>query len=178
MAYNKKSYRGTLRPIRTPDKSKIPASPVSIDSLVQIVDDQLTAADESEVGFSKSFKYCDRLVTIELNSDKSKAVVQNVSAKRGIRWPGGLGPGYYAINRSIAIEDVFSPLMGTVEREAQMRTNISSILRFGFPLHLDQFTPASEEDVVAAIDTVFMAQAGVTTEHRLTDSPILPSPLL
>jgi hypothetical protein len=183
MSYDSKNYRGTLEGVRPLGRGfNILASPATTDSFVDIIQSVRPEGVADSEGFSEVLQHDDRRIVVELHPDDEyqrlelgepplgMAVAHNVARRRRFLWKKGLAPGMYTVTKTVFAEQTADQ----TDRQTHVQENIRSFVTLGQPVDTLSTRRANEDEVVAAIDTIFMAAAMVTTEYTPVGTPDNP----
>lgn len=183
MGYDGNSYKGTLKGNRhlAPD-TNIWASPATTDSFIEIVESVRPEGARNSESFSEVLRHDDWPIVVESHPPEryqrlglgqpplGLAVAHNVARQRRFLWKRGLAPGIYTVTKTVFVEQAAPQL----NRQASVQEHVSSFHTLGQRVDSLSTRQANEDEVVAAIDTIFMAAAMVTTEYTPACTPDNP----
>ena len=185
MSYDSKSYRGTLEGVRPPSRDPdIPASPGTTDSFLSIIQSLRPESAADSASFSRVLQHHNRPIVIELLPDEAEyrpyglgqplglAAAHDITRRRRLLWKKGLAPGLYDVTETVFAEQTGSP--ARTDLQVNIRENVRSVLTLGRAVDTASTRPAHEEEVVQAIDMIFLAAAGVTAAYTPLSSPDNP----
>jgi hypothetical protein len=185
MGYSTGDYRGKLGqvspPMPAPETLGLPATTDGFIDVIRSLSPPEDAAGPED--FSKILQH-DRLpIVVEHLGEEHRwlgtgkpfgvAAAHNVARRRRPLLKKGLVPGIYTITKTVFVEQTEGADQSGLA--AKVQENFRPLIPLGRPGGTTEVRPATEEEVVQAIDTVFMAAAGITTEYVPSNSPDNPA---
>jgi len=184
MSYDSKSYRGTLERGLSPGRDvNVLASHDTTDNFVNLIR-SLRPKDRPEPGgFSRTMPQGKRDIIVTLLTEEERQWLGRDGAQLGLAsafaiarqrrflWKKDLAPGIYTVTKTVyADED-----SDHGELQTHVQENVHSIVRLGRPVDTVSTRLANEEEVVQAIDTLFLNAMAVTVDYLAGSSPDNPA---